>query len=178
MFWVLCCCAELLALWPCQCSPSWKTTDWLLVCVCVCALEPYPTPGSFLQSVLCSVPAAPGAVRRRQPTKPTLILLALKELTLWDFSAGTMSCWIQTGFSEVSKDVRVPLNKQQISVETADLEWGQAPVGATLAAAELFGKVYLPLKCNSKILALIRHSHINRCIIICHLDLFDILLNK
>lgn len=36
-------------------------------CVCFRAVTPPQAP-SFLQSVLCSVPAAPGAVRRREPT--------------------------------------------------------------------------------------------------------------
>lgn len=60
-----------LALWPCQCSHpqlSWKTTNRLLACV---LWSHNPTPGTFLQPILCSVPAAPGSVRRCGPTRPT-----------------------------------------------------------------------------------------------------------
>lgn len=159
VFSVVCCWAELLAPWPCECShpqPSWKTTTWLLARV---LSSRNPTPGTFLRSVLCSVPAAPGAVRRREPTTPPYHSFGFKAADLiglfccacsWD-----MSSWIQTGFPEVSKGTAgsvLALHQTNSRSAWKQQIWSGAKLLllATSAAAELFGKVDLDLKCNSK----------------------------
>lgn len=122
------------ALWPWQCSHpqlSWKTTNRLLVCV---LWSRNPTPGTFLQPILCSEPAAPGSVRRCEPTRPTYPSVGSKGTDPIRHT-GNMSCWAQTGFPEVCKGTAgsgfsVLLKKQQGRVETRDLEKGGGPPGA------------------------------------------------
>lgn len=128
-------------------------------CVCFRAVTPPQAPSSSPFCVQYQLPLAQseGAGQQRQ----LIIPLALKELTLSDFSAvhsaGTMSCWIQTGFPQVSKgtagSVRLNIKTNKTSAWKQQI-WSGAKLLlvllATLAAAELFGKVYLDLKCNSK----------------------------
>lgn len=152
-----------LALWPCQCSHpqlSWKTTNRLLVRV---LWSRNPTPGTFLQPILCPVPAAPGSVRRCEPTRPTYPSFGFKgadPIRHTGHVAGNMSCWAQTGFPEVCKGTAgsvfsVSLKKKN-RVEKKQEIWRRARgllvLFAPLTAAELFEKVYLDanFKCSSE----------------------------
>lgn len=165
---MVCCCARLLAPWPCQCShpqPSWKTTNWLLACV---LWSRNPTPGTFLQSVPSSLPAAPGAVRRRELATPTYHSFSFKGADLirlfccaysWDHELLDPNRISRGFWGRCRKHVRVPSNKGQISVKTADLEWGEAPVGATCnfsCVLERFGKVLSAFGMQFQIITLVR----------------------
>lgn len=101
--------------------------------MCFGAVTPPQAPSSSPFQVHYQQPPAQskGASWQRQ----LIILLALKERILSDFSAYS---WdrepnrISRGFwGRCRKHVRVPSNNGQISVEMADLEWGEAPVSAT-----------------------------------------------
>lgn len=69
-------------------------------------------------------------------------------------TAGTMSCWIQTGFPQVSKGTAGSVLDL---LETADLEWGEAPVGATcnFSCSRAFWKSLSRFEMQFQILTLI-----------------------